>query len=325
MAAEAPTESAPLDALAACSIDRWYPVLRRNSVRTTLVPLGDEFLAYLQADGVFVAGGDDDDDGWGDDDADGAAPPPRFPELEAAIDAAVGEYGAVFPKLNWSSPRDASWILGGSCKCTSARDVLLLLKSSDSVAHDLAEGQRLRAAGGDGPNWVLALRKWSELRPEGEFRCFRAGGRLVGACQRDRFSHYPFLEPARGVLLELLRAFQTEHLGALERPADVVWDAYVDAQQKVHLLDVAPFHESTDPILFTWPELRARAAQPAATGSAPPEAAAADDLLRLVPADAAGGVRPSARMYNGWPVDVLQAGGEDLGALIATAQRAAES
>ena len=127
---------APLDALAACSIDRWYPVLRRNSVRTTLVPLGDEFLAYLQADGVFVAGGDDDDDGWGDDDADGAAPPPRFPELEAAIEAAVGDYGAVFPKLNWSSPRDASWILGGSCKCTSARDVLLLLKSSDSVAHD---------------------------------------------------------------------------------------------------------------------------------------------------------------------------------------------
>ena len=172
---------------------------------------------------------------------------------------------------------------------------------------------------------MLALRKWSELRPEGEFRCFRAGGRLVGACQRDRFSHYPFLEPARGVLLELLRAFQTEHLGALERPADVVWDAYVDAQQKVHLLDVAPFHESTDPILFAWPELRARAAQPAATGSALPEAAAADDLLRLVPADAAGGVRPSARMYNGWPVDVLQAGGEDLGALIATAQRAAES
>ena len=127
-------------------------------------------------------------------------------------------------------------------------------------------------------------------------------------------------------LSDPLLQYQADFSGAtVERPADVVWDAYVDAQQKVHLLDVAPFHESTDPILFTWPELRARAAQPAATGSPPPEAAAADDLLRLVPADAAGGVRPSARMYNGWPVDVLQAGGEDLGALIATAQRAAES
>ena len=38
-----------------------------------------------------------------------------------------------------------------------------------------------------------------------------------------------------------------------------------------------------------------------------------------------GGVRPSARMYHGWPVDLLQAGGEDVGALIATAQQAAGS
>ena len=91
------------------------------------------------------------------------------------------------------------------------------------------------------------------------------------------------------MLLELLRNFQTEHLGALERPADVVWDAYVDAQQKVHLLDVAPFHESTDPILFTWPELRARRTA-RRDGKRAAQAVAADDLLRLVPADAAGGV-----------------------------------
>ena len=193
--------------------------------------------------------------------------------------------------------------------------MLLLLKSSDSVAHDLAEGQRLRAAGGDGPNWVLALRKWSELRPEGEFRCFRAGGRLVGACQRDRYSHYPFLEPARGVLLELLRAFQAEHLGALERPADVVWDAYVDAQQKVHLLDVAPFHESTDPILFTWPELRAPRSpprrearrprpRPPTTSSAscppmPPAASAfGSDVQRVAGRRAAGGRRGPRRAHR---------------------------
>jgi hypothetical protein len=30
---------------------------------------------------------------------------PEFPEVEAQINAAIGEYGAVFPKLNWSAPR----------------------------------------------------------------------------------------------------------------------------------------------------------------------------------------------------------------------------
>jgi len=44
-----------------------------------------------------------------------------------------------------------------------------------------------------GPHaWVLALRKWSELYPSREFRCFRGtGGRFLAACQRDRFSCYP--------------------------------------------------------------------------------------------------------------------------------------
>ena len=183
------------------------------------------------------------------------------------------------------------------------------------MAHDLAEGQRLRAPAA------------TARAPAAGVSCARGcfGASAPAAAWSARASatasHYPFLEPRAACCSNC--AFQTEHLGALERPADVVWDAYVDAQQKVHLLDVAPFHESTDPILFTWPELRAAPA--AATGSAPPGPAAADDLLRLVPADAAGGIRPSARMYTGWPVDVLQAGGEDPAALTATAQRAAES
>ena len=52
MAAEAPTEPAPLDALAACSIDRWYPVLRRNSVRTTLVPLRNDVFESNLCDAI---------------------------------------------------------------------------------------------------------------------------------------------------------------------------------------------------------------------------------------------------------------------------------
>ncbi|KAL3910920.1 MAG: hypothetical protein SGARI_001895 [Bacillariaceae sp.] len=42
--------------------------------------------------------------------------------------------GAVFPKLNWSAPRDASWMNGGSMKCTTPGDIYLLLKSSDFYA-----------------------------------------------------------------------------------------------------------------------------------------------------------------------------------------------
>lgn len=97
---------------------------------------------------------DDDDDG----------PPARqfsFPHLDAEIRAVIQRYdGAVFPKLNWSSPQvrpvarapkslprltrsfaptqDAAWMIPGqSLKCQTPADVYLLLKSSDFISHDL--------------------------------------------------------------------------------------------------------------------------------------------------------------------------------------------
>ena len=46
--------------------------------------------------------------------------------------------GAVFPKLNWSSPKDAKWIMpGNTIKCQNVSDVYLLLNSSDHIGDDL--------------------------------------------------------------------------------------------------------------------------------------------------------------------------------------------
>ena len=55
--------------------------------------------------------------------------------MKSAIDSLGGE---VFCKLNWSAPRDATWIsLGNSLKCTTPAQVYLLLKSSEFVQYDL--------------------------------------------------------------------------------------------------------------------------------------------------------------------------------------------
>lgn len=97
----------------------------------------------------------------------------------------------MFPKLNWSSPRDASWIVAtNTLKCHHAADIFLLLKSSDFVAHDLAhayEDCSDEAGGQTGagirqrPERVeLVLRKWFDLAPSMEFRCFVKDNKLVG-------------------------------------------------------------------------------------------------------------------------------------------------
>jgi len=99
------------------------------------VPLDDDFKSYLDADGIFVPIGSEDvyvqsyhhfdgdsnlylffrpltstlDDYGVDHDSDDEVAIPStqysFLELDAQIRNAINEYGAVFPKLNFSSPK----------------------------------------------------------------------------------------------------------------------------------------------------------------------------------------------------------------------------
>ena len=118
----------------------WYPTFSALSIKSTVVHLADDFRSYLEDDGVFVPAGSEDVyvhhcpavnnqlhakrslrspseevEHVSDDDDDEATSPAAkqyaFPELDAQIRAAIDEYGAVFPKLNFSSPkaRSVSW------------------------------------------------------------------------------------------------------------------------------------------------------------------------------------------------------------------------
>ena len=63
---------------------------------------------------------------WDDDDDDDAAiAPPSFPEFHGTLLDSIEDLGgSVFPKLNWSSPRDAAWIgFGSSLRCSSPDQV----------------------------------------------------------------------------------------------------------------------------------------------------------------------------------------------------------
>jgi hypothetical protein len=103
---------------------------------------------------------------------------PNFPDLHHSLLQAISDLGgSVFPKLNWSSPKDASWIaLDGTLRCRTPNEIFLLLKSSDFIMHDLNhayEGVEGGLMEGSRPEkCVLFLRKWCDLIPSMEFRCF---------------------------------------------------------------------------------------------------------------------------------------------------------
>lgn len=66
---------------------------------------------------------------------------PKFEELSRKVMKKIRKLGGhCFPKLDWSSPKDAAWIgLNRTLSCSTFIDICLLLKSSSLTTHDLAE------------------------------------------------------------------------------------------------------------------------------------------------------------------------------------------
>jgi hypothetical protein len=75
--------------------------------------------------------------------------------------------------------------------------VFLLLKSSDFIVHDLAHSydhcSDKHEIYQNEMEYELVLRKWYDLAPSMEFRCFVRNRNLVGICQRDYTNYYEFL------------------------------------------------------------------------------------------------------------------------------------
>ncbi|KAF8312445.1 cytoplasmic protein [Clavulina sp. PMI_390] len=262
-----------------CQFSSWYPTFEKHTIRAKIIrPLQQEFQKYLEADGISLPeeagnkasatlsdGDDEDNDDNGDDDG---APHQKFsfPEVTAGINAAIKSYSAVFPKLNWTSPRDASWMLTPSTplKCTSPADVYLFLKSSDFVAHDLGEETVFEGCVDNdeeqAPSYQLelVLKKWYMMETSRELRCFVRDDVLIAISQRDT-TFYEFLnEPAahskiQGSVMsfwnEIIRPWRT---GSSSYVVDILLTRDFE---RAHIIDFNPFAPRTDALLFTYEEL----------------------------------------------------------------------
>ncbi|KAI5806652.1 cell cycle control protein Cdc123 [Peziza echinospora] len=194
-----------------------------------------------------------------------------FPTLHAQIiDTIASLGGAVFPKLDWSAPKDATWITPtNSLECRSPSEIYLVLKSSDFITHDLeypfegcvvapekeGEGEGEGEAQFPQVNYHLVLRKYFTVNPSVEFRCFVKNRVLVGLCQRD-LNHFEFLRDMREEIVELVTGFYEKVLKATFPDDNFTFDVYIPrTQSKVWLMDINPWAQRTDPLLFSWLEI----------------------------------------------------------------------
>ena len=199
------------------------------------LPLPDEVLEYLRENGSLVLprecneesydGKEDDyedfgDVDWGDegDAPDTASQQRTFPEFSRELSEHLGQYvGKVFIKLNWSAPKDATWmVLNRDLKCSSLSQIYLLLKSSDFIAHDLSQPFKdCEDASGESlteVNYSLVVRRWEDINPGTEFRCWISGGSLVCLCQRDVTNFYPYMQREAESIKQDILTFFSEHI-----------------------------------------------------------------------------------------------------------------
>ena len=240
---------------------------KRVTFETIVVPLTPAFLSYLRADGILLppeqSNASQPQESLGDEDeSEDEDPLQSWPEVHAAIQSAIHELGGkVYPKLNWSAPKDATWMLAtNSMECTTANDIYLLLKSSDFITHDL---EQAFVGCEDDPSeveipYVLALRKAVPATVNSmEFRCFVRRRSLMGVCPRD-LNYYDFMESLSLVLEDLICDFFEDKLRDKFPDENFVFDVYIPepvAGGLVRLIDINPWAQRTDPLLFSWLEL----------------------------------------------------------------------
>ncbi|KAH3882717.1 cell division cycle protein 123 homolog [Dreissena polymorpha] len=280
-----------------CSFSSWYSQFKDFTIKSQIIPLPQVFLDYLHADqlvlpesSVQLSAVDED----GDDNRNSEnvinwateeiimpeAESPSFPEFELLLKTTITRMGGVvFPKLNWSCPKDASWIsFDRTLKCTCPSDVYLLLKSSDFISHDLTQPFKYCD---DDENlkdetqvkYELVLRKWVEMNPAYEFRCFIKDNKLLGISQRHNDMFYKFIPENRKEIEADVKAFFYHIVKDNFPDKNYCFDIYRRNQGKLLLLDFNPFGEVTDSLLYSWDEL---------SGDSLPEDGPEASLLRCV-------------------------------------------
>ena len=189
-----------------------------------------------------------------------------FPEFDEKIMEILKEFDQkVFVKLNWKAPKDIdTWI--PQLLCQNCEDIFMALKSSSIIgemlenlfpkAESLKNDKDLEESGG----LAIILKKWYDLNKALEFRVFVRSEEIVGISQRYAKNRYGFLQEAeyRGRIIERIEEFFNANLKGKFICKNYVFDVFLENRGdswKSWLVDVNPWGNATNPLLFLWDEL----------------------------------------------------------------------
>uniref|UniRef100_A0A7S0KZT8 Cell division cycle protein 123 n=1 Tax=Asterionellopsis glacialis TaxID=33640 RepID=A0A7S0KZT8_9STRA len=106
--------------------------------------------------------------------------------------------------------------------------------------------------------YELVLRKWCNLHPSMEFRCFVFHDELLAISQRQHTQHFPHLTTEgmmyRSYIIDFFDSAIKRRFAGGEIP-NYCFDVYIDKKDRVWLLDFNVWGKQTDSLLYDWHEL----------------------------------------------------------------------
>ncbi|PSN57335.1 Cell division cycle protein 123 [Blattella germanica] len=259
----------------ASSYNNWYPQFKDVALKSIIIPIDDSVCDYLLEDSTLVlpeevhsvvgcSNFSDQEGECSDEDSDHSEiKQPSFPAFSEALKKSLASLGGeVFIKLNWSAPVDAAWITSNkSLKCTTVEDVYLLLKSSDILAKELTF---IKETQGTHMNTCVVMKKWCDIYPGHEFRCFVVKHKLVAISQRDYKTYYGYIALNKFDIIEDIENFFKERIKGKYKVENCEFDIIIyifdivrKSRHNIKLIDFGPFDsKKTKSLLFTWEELQ---------------------------------------------------------------------
>uniref|UniRef100_A0A1B6CFJ4 Uncharacterized protein n=1 Tax=Clastoptera arizonana TaxID=38151 RepID=A0A1B6CFJ4_9HEMI len=254
-----------------CSFNYWYLHIQEFCIPSVVIDIPEEVVKFLLQDGVvlpeevtsditdLLSNENDCTDGiyWCSiDDSNDEIKPPTFPDFSKNIQEKLNYLGgSVFIKLNWSAPTDAAWITSSkTLRCQNLEDIYLLLKSSIKVTKDL---QFLTCDSKEKSkiNPLLVLKKWVDILPGTEFRCFIANHCLIAISQRD-CEYHSYLNQTKVEVIQDIHSFFNTNLKGKLNMENYVLDILRISQGNLVVLDVGLFKPNeTNALLFDWEKL----------------------------------------------------------------------
>ncbi|XP_055691843.1 cell division cycle protein 123 homolog [Lutzomyia longipalpis] len=254
---DSPPKKQEMNILEACSFGNWYEKFEKITIKSFLLPIPNDILDYLRDDIIILPREclpetEEEEEETIEEEEDSSTV--SFPEFSGEIQRILQRLpGGAFLKTNWHCARDAHWIMPGqSLRVRNLDEVYQLLKASNFSKMDLSPERGFAC----GFNFTVVLRKWQEINPANEFRCFVRRHTLIAISPRAWPEYYEHIYQQKSDIIRDICTLFKEYIKNRFPLNDYVFDVVRERKDSVQLVDFAPFNqEYTNSLAFDWLEL----------------------------------------------------------------------